>query len=194
MVETLEMKALEAVLAKARGLHPLRQARDRFAMELGNVPYNLVPLQMAGRTLAGEKQRIEGEIAKLHEKEQGILHELRTFFAALVKDATQRVQEKTPAVMSKRLRLRDLLAEAGVVYAEIEQEQKDWTNDLDSLRKVAAQLKNGIGDSYRESYPLPEISFPSPLVPSPNVQQAIRMRERGDNIAEILQTMAKQIG
>ena len=191
MVETPEMKAkLEAVLENARRLHPLRQARERLALELGNLPFNIAPLQMSGRTLIGEKQRIEGEMVTLREKEQNILQEVRNFFAALVKHATQPVKENMPALISKRLRLRDLLAEAGIVFGEVEGVQIDLARKFDALRKIAAELKS----ETNESYLLPEMPLPTPLVPSPTVQQAIRMRERGDNIAEILQMMAKQIG
>jgi predicted nucleic acid-binding Zn-ribbon protein len=188
MIETMEAKAkFETALDKARGLHPLRQARERLALELGNLPYNFVRLEMAGRTLADEKQRIEGEIGKLRERESGILQELRDFFVALVKDATEPVHKQIAEAMSKRLRLRDLLSEAATIYAEVEQVQKNWTPELDRLRKVATELKN----ETKEGYELPEISFPS--LPSPSVQQTVRMRDRADNLAEILSGMAKQI-
>jgi hypothetical protein len=136
MIETQEAKAkFEGMLDKARGLHPLRQARERLGLELANIPYNVVPLQMAGRTLAGEKQRIEGEIAKLREKEQGVLQELRKFFAALVKNATEPVHKQIAEAILKRLRLRDLLSEAAMIYAEIEQVQKNWAPDCGRLRR-----------------------------------------------------------
>ena len=188
MIETLEVKAkFEAVLDKARGLHPLRQARERLAMELGNLPYNAIRLQMVGRPLIDEKKRIEGEMATLREKEQAILQEVREFFAALAKDATEPVHKQIAEDMLKRLRLRELLSEAATIYTEVERVQKNWTPELDGLRKVAAELRN----ETNESYSLPEIVFPS--LPSPSVQQAVRMRDRADNIAEILKTMANQI-
>jgi hypothetical protein len=191
MVETSESKTnLEAMLDKARSLHPLRQSRNRLALEMGNLPNNLAHLQMKGKTLFGERTRIEAEIAKLLEKENAILSELRKYFAALVNEATQPVQETIPVLLSKRLRLRDLFAEAGALVGEIGSVQRDWTGELDALRKVAAELKN----QTNESYPLPELNFPTPLVPSPSVQHVVRLRERGDNLAEILQAMAKQIG
>jgi hypothetical protein len=191
MIETPEMKAkFEVMLDKARGVHPLRQAQKRLALELGNLPLNAIPLQMAGRTLADEKKRIEGEMVTLREKERDILQELQQFFSALVKDATQPVHGKIPQLLLNRLRLSDLLSEAGKVYTEIEQVEKNWTKELDGLRNVAAQLKN----ETNESYSLPELPFPTPLVPSPTVQQVVRMRDRSDNIAEMLQMMSKQIG
>jgi hypothetical protein len=191
MIETPEMKAkFEVMLDKARGVHPLRQAHKRLALELGNLPLNAIPLQMAGRTLADEKKRIEGEMATLREKECDILQELQQFFSALVKDATQPVHGKIPQLLLNRLRLSDLLSEAGKVYTEIEQVEENWTKELDGLRNVAAQLKN----ETNESYSLPELPFPTPLVPSPTVQQVVRMRDRSDNIAEMLQMMSKQIG
>jgi len=190
MIETLKMKQeFEAILEKARGLNPLRQARERLALELQNLPYNAIRLQMVGRPLIDEKKRIEREMATVHEKEQDILEEVRELFAALVKDATQPVQEKMPALLSKRLRLRDLLAEAGTLVSEIDRVQKDWTNELNGLRKVAAALRAETNDSY----PLPEMPLPTPLVPSPSAQQTIRLRERGDGMGEIFSGMAKQI-
>jgi hypothetical protein len=191
MIETMEMKAnFEAMVDKARALSPLRQSREKFALELQNLPYNAISLQIAGRPLIDEKRRIEGEIAKFREKEQSILQEVREFFVALAKCAAQPAQEKIPALLSKRLRLRDLFAEAALLVGEIESVQRDWTGELDALRKVAAELKH----QTNESYPLPELNFPTPLVPSPSVQHVVRLRERGDNLAEILQAMAKQIG
>jgi hypothetical protein len=191
MIETMEMKAnFEAMVDKARALSPLRQSREKFALELQNLPYNAISLQIAGRPLIDEKRRLEGEITKLREKEHSILQEVREFFVALAKCAAQPAQEKIPVLLSKRLRLRDLFAEAGVMVAEIESVQRDWTGELDALRKVAAELKN----QTNESYPLPELNFPTPLVPSPSVQHVVRLRERGDNLSEIMQAMAKQIG
>jgi hypothetical protein len=47
MLETPKMKLeFEAALGKASALHPLRQARERLALELGNLPYNAIRLQM----------------------------------------------------------------------------------------------------------------------------------------------------
>lgn len=197
MIETTETKTnLEVMLDKARGLRPLRQQRDKFARELQELPFNAIRLQVAGRPLIDEKKRIETEMAKVREKEQAILQEVREFFEALVKDATQPIPENISALISKRLQLRDLLAQTGAAYAEIEQVQKNWTNELNGLRRVAAQLKNETNDNGKESisFSLPEVSFPTPLVPSPSVQHVVRLRERGDNLAEILQAMAKQIG
>jgi chromosome segregation ATPase len=193
MIETPEMKAkLEAVLEKARRLKPWRQLRESLALELGNLQHNFAHLVLAGKTLAGEKARIQNEIEKLNQDERNVLHELQQFFASLVEDATRSVNAKIAAVMSKRLRLRDLLAEAGTIYGEVEQGQKNWSSKLHGLRKVAAELENETKEPYKQSYQLPEISFPS--LPSPNKDQTIRLRTHADNMAEILQGMANQIG
>jgi hypothetical protein len=193
MIETPEVKNLtfEIALEKARRLSPLRQLREKFGFELGNLHFNLIPLQMAGKTLAGEKARIEGEIAKLNQDERDALRELRQFFASAVDDATRPVRGKIAEVMLKRLRLRDLLAESAMIYAAIEQVQGDYTGQLNALRKIAAELK----DETKESYSLPDESpFPSTLLPSPTLQQINRARSQADNIAEILEAMANQIG
>jgi chromosome segregation ATPase len=191
MVETPETKAkLEAILEKARRLHPLRQAREKLALELGNLPYNLIPLQMAGKTLAGEKQRIGNEIAKLSQQEDSLHSELREFLGSLIQPAVQVVQGQITDAFQKRQRLRALLAEAAAVYAEIKQVEATWKSELAALRKVASELSQQTG----ESYSMPDVSFPSPWLPSPPVQQVERARTHGDNIVTILEEMARQIG
>jgi predicted nucleic acid-binding Zn-ribbon protein len=197
MIETMETKTqFEAMLEKARGLKPLRQWRDKLVLEMGNLEFNVISLQMKGKTMRGERTRIEAELNKLREKENDILQELRTFFAVLVKNAMQPVQENLPALMAKRLQLRNLLAEAANVHTGIKQTQKNWATELDALRKIAAELKSETNENGKEriSFSLPEMPFPSPLVPALSVQQINHARNTGDNLAEILQALAKQIG
>ena len=113
MIETPEMKAkLDAALEKARSLHPLRQSRERLAVELDNLPKNLVHLGMKGKTLLGERTRIDAEIVRIQQQERDLRQEVRDFFVNLVKASVPPVSEKIVAAIPKRQQLRALLAEA----------------------------------------------------------------------------------
>jgi hypothetical protein len=200
MIETPEIKnvTFEIALEKARKLSPLRQLREKFGVELGNLQFNVIPLQMAGKTLVGEKARIEGAIAKLNRDESEVLRELRQFFVSLVKETVQPMHKKIVADTPKRQRLRALLAEASAIYGDLEQIQRDWKIEVDALKKMARELSRETeesGDSY-ESYTntIPEPPFVSPWVPAPTVQQIRRASNQGDNIASMLEEMARQIG
>lgn len=182
----------DAVLEKARRLSPLRQVREKLSLEIGNLQFNLIPLQMAGKTLVGERQRIEAEVEKIQQQEQGVRQEVRDFFVSLVKASVQPMHGKIAAAAQKRQQLRALLAEAAAIYGDLEQVQKDWKIRVNALKKVGAELSQQTDESYTDT--IQEPSFISPWLPSPPSQFIDRARTHGDNIALILEEMARQIG
>jgi hypothetical protein len=200
MTETPETKAkLEAVLERARRLHPLRQQREMLSKELALVPHNLVPLHLKGKTLVGETERLQGEIAKIEQQERDLREHVREFFAGLAKASALQVQQKIAIALPSRRRLRALLVEAAAIYAELEQVAKDWKNEADALKKIAKELSQqtdapGVPTIQSYTNAIPQPPFVSPWIPAPTVQQIHRARNQGDNIAEILRSMASQIG
>jgi chromosome segregation ATPase len=191
MTETTKMKLeLEAALDKARSLHPLRQARERFVMELGNLPHNILALEMKGKTLLGERTRIEAELEKLSQQERELRQQVHDLFSSLVKASIPPIHEKIVTTTPTRRQLRNLLVEAAAIYDELEQVQRDWKIEVDALKKVARELNQQTG----ESYAIPEPPFVSPWVPAPTVQQIHRASTQGYNFASILEEMARQIG
>jgi hypothetical protein len=163
MLENTDVKQrFDRVFEQARSLSAWQQARDGINAEMNRLPDNRNYLELEGKSLHGEKLRLEGELAKVSEQQSLIRRNVQAFFVSVIRELSEPIQNRLAECLSKRLRVRALLAEAAGIVEELEEFPSQWDREIKILQQwmVAATGETG------ETYHLPESPLPSSFVPA----------------------------
>lgn len=151
-----------AALENAKRLSALRSDRQRIVSEIGMLPANRDVLELKGKTLHDEKQRLSAELSAVEAKEREILTGSQQLVSALgnelVLSFSDRLREQ---VQLPRLRLRELITEAVAILRALQSFGNAWTEETKALAALAQQLTKETGENYRlPESPLPELAPP----------------------------------
>jgi hypothetical protein len=185
MLESAEVKErFERVFEQAGRLAALKQARDGINAEMNLLPANRDRLELRGKSVHGERLRLEGELAKVSEQQSLIRRNVQAFFVALIRELGQPIQNRMAEFLSKRLRVRALLAEAAGIVEELEEFPTQWEREMKILQKMMVAATGETQDKYY----LPECPLTAVFVPTPS-----RTANESGKTSAILKHLAGQI-